>query len=117
MSFNKRFCDWNPNFGIGHDVIAAYWHDIDFRDSVGGFYASMHESTATDAISVKLFNQTNQYLQKYANVTNFSPTTVILGTWYKGTPYPYYNYLDKIDVISSFLTFLILFYTSNISFV
>ena len=59
---------------------------------------TVHESTATDEISVKLFNQTKNYLEKYFNVTNFSPTAVILGTWYKGTPYPYYNYLGKNEV-------------------
>ena len=81
------------------DVIAPFWSDIDFRGGNGGFLATVHESTATDEISVKLFNQTRLYLQKYANVTNFSPTTVVLGTWYKGTPYPYYNYLGKTEVM------------------
>ena len=59
---------------------------------------TVHESTATDEISVKLFNQTKNYLEKYVNVTNFSPTTIVLATWYKGTPYPYYNYLGKDEV-------------------
>ena len=101
ISFSNSFCHWNPNFGIGHDIIAAYWYDIDFRDGIGGFSATVHESTATDYISVKLFNQTKNYLEKYANVTAFSPVTVILGTWYKGTPYPYYNYVGKNEVILS----------------
>ena len=90
-----------PNFGVAHDIIAPYWSDIDFRNGIGGFLATVHESSAKDDISIKLFNQTRHFLRKYVNVTDFSPTTVILGTWYKGTPYPSYNYLDRSKVIYS----------------
>ena len=87
-------------FHLGIDIIAPYWGDIDFRTNNGaGFLATVHDNTATDEISVKLFNQTKTFLNKYANVTNFSPTVIILGTWYKGTPYPSYYYSRKIEVM------------------
>ena len=99
FSFSRRYCAYVPNFGVAHDVIAPYWSDIDFRNGIGGFLATVHESSAKDHISIKLFNQTRHFLRKYVNVTDFSPTTVILGTWYKGTPYPSYNYLGRSKVI------------------
>ena len=83
---------------IGEDIIAPFWSDIDLRLVNSGFLATVHEKTATDEISVKLFTQTKNYLQNYANVTNFIPTTVILGTWYKGTPFPSQFYVGPKEV-------------------
>ena len=101
FSFSRRYCSYVPNFGVTHDIVAPYWSDIDFRNGIGGFLATVHDSSATDDISTKLFNQTRHFLRKYVNVTDFSPTTVILGTWYKGTPYPSYYYLGRDKVIYS----------------
>ena len=101
FSFSRRFCAYVPNFGVTHDIVAPFWSDIDFRNGIGGFLATVHYSSATDYISVKLFNQTRNFLRKFVNVTGFSPSTVILGTWYKGTPYPSYYYLGRSTVIYS----------------
>ena len=98
ICLDDDFCGVGPTSGNERDILAAYWHDIDFRGGNGGFVVTVHESTATDEISVKLFNQTKNYLEKYANVTNFSPTTIVLATWYKGTPYPHVYYLGKDEV-------------------
>ena len=48
-----------------------------------GYLGTAHESNSTDEISLKLFNETKTYLEKYVKVTDFSPKTIILGTWYK----------------------------------
>ena len=83
---------------MAHDLVAGYWSDIDFRNEVGGFTAAVHDKDATDEISLKLFDETRHFLKKYVNSTEFSPKTIILGTWYKGTPHPSSSYVGTNEV-------------------
>ena len=73
----------------------------------------VHEYDATDEISLKLFNETKHFLRKYANLTEFHPTTIILGTWYKGTPYPSSRYVGKNEVILPFLYYVKVFHLKH----
>ena len=81
-------------------MVAPYWSDLDYLSGVGGFSATVHESGATDAISVKIFSQTRAFFAKYTNVRGFIPTTIILGTWCKATPYPSVYYVGRNEVIT-----------------
>lgn len=103
LSYGNSYCNPNPDLKAnGLDFTAPYWQDIDFRGGNGGFMATIHQSQERSAISVKLFNQTKEYLAKYANVSGFTPTTVILGTWKNAKPYPYYNYIGSKEVRKSY---------------
>ena len=79
-------------------MVAGYWSDIDFRNGGGGFTATVHDKDATDEISLKLFNETKNFLKKYANLTEYSPATITLGTWYKGTPHLSSSYVHTNEV-------------------
>ena len=84
---------------MAHDLVAGYWSDIDFRNGFGGYTATVHESNDTDKISLRLFNETRLFLEKFVNLTDFSPSTIVLGTWYKGNPFPSSNYRCKAEVM------------------
>ena len=72
-----------PWLSASHEGIAGFLADLRTAQLSSGFLGTAHESNSTDDISLKLFNETKTYLEKYVNVTEFSPTTIILGTWYK----------------------------------
>ena len=101
ITFSSFYHYLKPSFANNHQIVAGYGTDLDFRNGIGGFSAAVHESNATDEISLKVFNETNNYLEKYANVTDFSPRTIILCTWYKASPYRA-SLSNKVNLIKIF---------------
>ncbi len=105
MSFTSRYCSWNANPSAGIDVLFPYWNDLDFKLKntttgafVGGVGVSQHTHVQTDSLSTAIFNETKKYLATYGNISNFSPTDIIVGTWIKATPYPSTNYVNDPQV-------------------
>ena len=105
MSFSSKYCTWNPKPKAGPDILFPYWNDLDFRlvdtangGYVGGFGYSQHTYLQTDTLSKTIFAETKKYLTNYGNVSNFTPTEIIVCTWLKATPYPYDNYIDNPQV-------------------
>ena len=101
MTFSSMYSGYIPSFTVNHEIVAGYWSDLDFSNGIGGYSAAAHESNDTDEISLKVFNETNHYLKTYANITDFSPRTIILGTWYKASPYPAASF-NEVNLINIF---------------
>ena len=78
-------------FPAGVAVLAPYWTDIDpSLDTSGAVFVDVYDlqSSSTGGIQETVSSTLRSHVQEYANVTNFSPSYVMVATWEQVAPYP-----------------------------
>ena len=92
ISFGRPFTSpWPTDFLFGRStipVIAPYWNDLDFRNSVedSGLYYHTYTSSETKRDKAFLLELSNR-LKDYTGSEDFDPNWMIVVTWYKASPY------------------------------
>lgn len=86
-------------------MIAPYWTDFDFRNTVTGsaLYYHVYESDSTSSFNnanrtMALLQEFSDRLAEYSGGEDFWPDWMIVVTWYKATPYYGRSNQDEVHV-------------------
>lgn len=94
LSFGQRFTQyWPVTFPYGWStapIIAPYWNDLDFRNSLAGSGLYYHTYSSSGNKRDEAFLQEfsdRLYTYTEGDSGDFKPNWMIVATWYKATPY------------------------------